>query len=104
MSSAPVVYMNTEAVTKMAKTLSDVSDVLNTVAKVLEMISDALKNSFFIGFIGMAAVALIEMVRPQIQQVSDRCASLSDAVNKSVEAFKAEDTAASNNFMTSRLS
>ncbi len=104
MSDTPEVYLDIDRVTNMAKTLGTVSDVLTTVAKILEMISDSLKSSFFLGFVGAAAVALIDAVRPQIQQVADRCSSLSEAVTNSVQAYKDNDMTASNNFMTSRLS
>lgn len=104
MSDTPEVYLDVDRVTNMAKTLGTVSEVLTTVSTVLEVISDTLKASFFLGFVGMAAVGLIESVRPQIKQVADRCSSLSEAVTNSVQAYNDKDMKASNNFMTSRLS
>lgn len=96
------VYMNVPVVRDMSKKLSDISDVLNTVAKTLEMISTALKASFFLGLVGAAAVALIDEVKPQIQTLSDQCSSLSKAVSSSVDAFERGDMDGANLFMTSR--
>jgi len=96
------VYMNVPVVRDMGKKLSDISDVLNTVAKTLEMISTALKASFFLGLVGAAAVALIDQVKPQIQTLADQCSSLSKAVNSSVDAFERGDMEGANLFMTSR--
>src|SRR5215212_2231430 len=96
------VYMNVPVVCDMGKKLSDISDVLNTVAKTLEMISTALKASFFLGLVGAAAVALIDQVKPQIQTLADQCESLSKAVGASVDAFESGDMQGSNLFLTSR--
>jgi hypothetical protein len=52
--------------------------------------------------VGAAAVVLIDQVKPQIQQMADRCSNLSSAVNSSVTAFQNGDYAAANLFMTGR--
>lgn len=101
---ADEVYMNVPVVRDMGKKLEDVSEVLQTVAKTLEIVSTTLKAAFFIGFVGAAAVAMIDRVKPFIQQMADQCADLSKAVAASVTAFENGDLAGSNRFLTSRRS
>ncbi len=96
------VYMNVPAVKTMAKTLDTVHTVLDDIAKALEIISTTLKMTFFLGLVGAAAVALIDQVKPQIQQISQKCEGLSQAVNQSVDAYEKGDLDGSNLFMTSR--
>jgi uncharacterized protein YukE len=94
------VDMKVPEVQKMAKSLDTIHTVLDTCAKTLQFISLALKSNIFTGLVGAAAIVWIDNYRPKIQDMADKCEKLSDAVNKSVEAFQNGDTAASNLFMT----
>lgn len=97
---ADVVDMKVPQVQAMAKSLDVIHTVLDTCAKTLQVISTLLKMSVFTGLVGAAAIIWIDTYRPKIQDMSDKCEKLSQAVNKSVEAFQNGDTDASNLFMT----
>jgi uncharacterized protein YukE len=94
------VDMKVPEVQAMAKSLDTISTVLSTCSKTLQAISMALKSNIFTGLVGAAAIVWIDTYRPRIDDMADKCEKLSQAVNKSVEAFQNGDTEASNLFMT----
>ena len=94
------VDMKVPEVQAMAKSLDTISTVLDTCSKTLQAISMALKSNIFTGLVGAAAIVWIDTYRPRIDDMADKCEKLSQAVNKSVEAFQNGDTEASNLFMT----
>lgn len=86
------VYMDIPAVREFAKTFDTISDVLNGVAKALEMISNVLKATAFFGGPGnMIAARFIDMIRPYIEQISEKCAELCKDVGASVDAYERGD-------------
>ena len=96
---AAVVDMKIPEVEAMAKSLKAVSTVLNTANKTLQAISTLLKLTIFTGGAGLAAAAWIDNYRPKIQTMADNTEKLSEAVTKSVTAFRNGDTEASSQFI-----
>ncbi|HEY1014571.1 MAG TPA: hypothetical protein VGE07_17815 [Herpetosiphonaceae bacterium] len=93
------IFMDAPAVENMAKTLGQVSQVLANVAKVLDMLSNTLKATAFIGLVGGLVVAqYIDAVKPFIDQISDKCEELNQDVTKSVAAYKNGDAAGATKF------
>lgn len=86
------VFMDIPAVQGIAKTLGAVSDVLKTVCKALEIVATILKATAFFGAVGnLLVVRFIEMIKPYIQQVADKCAELCKDVNDAVAAYERGD-------------
>lgn len=93
------VYMEVPAVRKIAKTFDDISDVLKTVIKILEVVVTILKASAFFGAVGNLAVArFLEMIKPYIQQVADKCAELCKDVGASADAYERGDAQGATRF------
>lgn len=90
--SVEEVYMDVPAVRNMSKSFDTISDVLNTVNKVLETLVTILKTTAFIGLVGGYAVAqYIEMFRPHIEEMAEKCAELSTDLSASVDAYERGD-------------
>lgn len=99
MSSDTQVYMNIPAVRDMAKTLKQVSEVLTNVARVLDVLINTLKTTAFIGLVGGYAVAqFLEMIKPHIEKMAEKCDELSQDVNTSVDAYEAGDAEGATRF------
>ncbi|MBP8251184.1 MAG: hypothetical protein KAX40_02385 [Herpetosiphon sp.] len=89
---ADEVYMDIPAVRNVAKTFGTVSEVLANVAKVLDMLSNTLKATAFIGLVGGAVVAqFIDAVKPHIEDMSRKCQELNQDVSASVDAYERGD-------------
>jgi hypothetical protein len=99
MASGDEIFMNAPAVQNMAKTLGQVSQVLSNVSKVLDMLSNTLKATAFIGLVGGMVVAqFIDAVNPFIIEISDKCEELNQDVMKSVEAYMNGDAQGATKF------
>lgn len=99
MNSQQGVFMNIPAVRGMAKNFGTISDVLKTVSKTLEAISNALKATAFIGLVGgFAVIQYIELVKPQIDQMSQKCAEMSSDLTASVNAYERGDAQGATRF------
>jgi uncharacterized protein Yka (UPF0111/DUF47 family) len=93
------VFMDIPAVRKIAKTFDTISDVLKKVCKGLEVVVMILKASAFFGMVGnLAVVRFIEMVKPYIEKMAQKCDELCKDVNAAVEAFERGDKAGSLRF------
>jgi hypothetical protein len=89
---ADEVYINVPAVRDMARSFGTISEVLTTVNKVLEALSTTLKVTAFIGLVGGAAVAqFIDMIRPHIEQMAEKCQELNGDLNASLDAYERGD-------------
>ncbi len=89
---AEEVYMDVPEVRNIAKKFDEISDVLNAVAKVLEGLLMVLRSTAFIGLVGgYALMMFIEMVKPHIEQMAEKCAELFRDVNASVDAYERGD-------------
>jgi hypothetical protein len=88
MNSQQGVYMDTDAVRGIAKRFDVISDILKTVVKTLEALLMILKTTAFMGMVGGFAVSsYIERIKPQIEQMADKCAELCKDLNVSVDAY-----------------
>lgn len=86
------VYMDVPAVRGFSKSFQDISEVLTRVLQVLDMLTNILKTTAFIGMVGGAAVAqFIDSIKPYIEQVAEKCSELSSDLTTSVDAFERGD-------------
>jgi hypothetical protein len=86
------VYMDIPAVRDMSKKFDVISDVLRTIAKTLEVLANILKTTAFIGLVGGYALAMvIDRIRPQIEQMGEKCEELSQDISASVDAYERGD-------------
>jgi hypothetical protein len=99
MNSQQGVFMQVPAVRGMSKNFQTISDVLKAVSKALEAINNTLKATAFIGAVGGAAViCFIEMVKPQIDQLSDKTAEISRDLTAAVNAYERGDAQGATRF------
>ena len=96
---ADEVYMDIPAVRGIAKTFNEISELLNNVAKVLEALLRILQATAFIGLVGGLALAhFIEMIKPHIERMAQKCAELSKDVSDSVDAYERGDALGATRF------
>ena len=96
---AELVYMDIPAVKNISQQFGIIGDVLKTVAKTLEALSNILKTTAFIGLVGgMALAHIIDMVKPYIQQMADKCQELKKDVMDSVLAYERGDAQGATRF------
>jgi hypothetical protein len=96
---ADEVYMDIPAVRDMAKGFGNIGDVLDAVAKVLEGLLMVLKATAFIGLVGgYALIHFIEMVKPHIEEMAEKCQELMGDLNKSVDAYERGDALGATRF------
>jgi len=99
MSSDTQVYMDIPAVRDIAKTLKTVSEVLTNVVRLLDVLINTLKMTAFIGLVGGYAVAqFLEMIKPHIEQMAEKCDELNQDVNASVDAYENGDNEGATRF------
>jgi len=90
--SGAEVYMDVPAVRDMAKQFGQIGEVLNGVSKALEALSNILKATAFIGMVGGAAVAaFIDMIKPHIERLAEKCEELNQDVAASADAYERGD-------------
>ena len=93
------VYMDIPAVRDIAKGFDTISDVLNTVNKVLEGLVLTLKTTCFIGLVGgYAVVQFIETIKPYIEEMAEKCAELNKDLNDSIDAYERGDALGASRF------
>ena len=86
------VYMDVPAVRDFAKAFGTISDVLETVSKVLQALITTLKTTAFIGLVGGYAVAhFMELIKPHIDELAEKCAELNQDLDASVDAYERGD-------------
>ena len=99
MDSSQGVYMDTEAVRGMAKSFGSIGDVLQAVNKAMQTLSNVLKATAFVGLIGGYAVAqYIDSIRPQIEEMAEKCEELDKDLAASVDAYERGDELGSTRF------
>ena len=99
MDSSQGVYMDTQAVRGMAKSFGSIGDVLQAVNKAMETLSNVLKATAFVGLIGGFAVAqYIDSIRPQIEDIAEKCEELDKDLAASVDAYERGDELGSTRF------
>jgi hypothetical protein len=86
------VYMDVPAVRNMAQQFGTIGDTLRMVAKVLEGLVNLLNATAFIGLVGGRALAqFIDMIRPHIEQMAEKCTELNTDLDASVDAYERGD-------------
>jgi biopolymer transport protein ExbB/TolQ len=99
MNSQQGVYMDTDAVRGMAKSFGTIGDVLQGVNKAMEMLSNTLKATAFGGLVGGLAVAhYIVAIRPQIEDIAEKCEELDKDLAASANAYERGDELGSTRF------
>jgi len=99
MDSSQGVYMDVPAVRNMAKTFGTIGDVLQTVNKTMQTLSNILKATAFIGLVGGYAVAqFIDSIRPQIEDMAEKCEELNKDLMASADAYERGDELGSTRF------
>lgn len=86
------VYMDIPAVHQMAKNFDNIGDTLAAVNSALEVLVNTLKATAFIGLVGGGAViAFLEMIKPHVKRMSDKCKELHGDLEASVNAYERGD-------------
>jgi hypothetical protein len=99
MNSSQGVYMDTDAVRGMAKSFGTIGDVLQAVNKAMQTLSNVLKATAFVGLVGGYAVAqYIDSIRPQIEDIAEKCEELNKDLDASVNAYERGDELGSTRF------
>lgn len=99
MNSSQGVYMDTDAVRGMAKSFGTIGDVLQAVNKAMQTLSNVLKATAFVGLVGGYAVAqYIDSIRPQIEDIAEKCEELNKDLDASVNAYEQGDELGSTRF------
>lgn len=81
-------YMDTDRVSQMAKGFETAGTVLKKVSQVLEVQMRILDTTAFIGAVGGAAVSrYLDVLKPQIDQLAQKCDEVSADLNRSVNAW-----------------
>lgn len=93
------VYMDVPVIRDFAKLFGTISDVLETVSKVLQVLITTLKTTAFIGLVGGYAVAnFMEMIKPHIDELAEKCAELNQDLDASVDAYERGDALGATRF------
>jgi hypothetical protein len=99
MDSSQGVYMDVPAVRNMAKSFGTIGDVLQTVNKGMQTLSNILKATAFIGLVGGYAVSqYIDSMRPQIEDMAEKCEELDKDLAASADAYERGDELGSTRF------
>ena len=96
---ADEVYMDVPAVRDMAKGFGTIGDVLDAVAKVLEGLVTLLKATAFIGLVGgYVVIQFIELIKPHIEEMAEKCQELMGDLIASVDAYERGDSLGATRF------
>jgi hypothetical protein len=99
MNSSQGVFMDTDAVRGFGKNFQTISEVLDGVAKAMEVLSNVLKATAFVGLVGGYAVAqVLDQIRPQIEKLAEKCEEISKDLDASVDAYERGDELGSTRF------
>lgn len=99
MDSSQGVYMDVDAVRGMAKNFGTIGETLQGVNKTLEALSNILRASAFVGLIGLAALAaIVDIARPQIEEMAEKCEELNDDLGVAADAYERGDAAGATRF------
>ena len=96
---ADQVYMDIPAVRDMSKQFTNIGEVLTNVAKAMEVLSNTLKASAFVGLVGAAALAnVLDRIKPFIEDRAKKCEEIGKDLNTSVDAFERGDETGATRF------
>jgi len=97
--SGEEVYMDVPAVREIGNQFGNIGEVLKQVAKALEALSNMCKVAAAIGLVGAAVVkAFIDMIRPHIEKLAQKCEELKKDVLASAQAYENGDRLGSARF------
>jgi hypothetical protein len=86
------VHMDIPEVKAISKKFDSLSQILANISKVLEFIANTIKRTAFIGRVGGAILLhIVETIKPRIDDMSQKCAEISQDVMASVNAFENGD-------------
>jgi hypothetical protein len=86
------VYMDIPAVRQMAQRFGQIGEVLQAVNAALEALLTILKTTAFIGLVGgFALIQFIQMIKPHIKRIADKCQELNKDLVASVGAYERGD-------------
>ena len=102
MSSGSDIYMVVPDVRDISKKFQDVSEFLQNVVKVLDTLIKVLQTAAAIGLIAAGALAqFLEGIKPQIEQVAEKCAEISKDVEDAAKAYETGDFTSARYFTAS---
>lgn len=82
------VFMDIPEVEKISQDFEQLSEVLNDIAQVMETVSDTLKSTAFIGYVGGAVViSWLERIRPVVENLSTYCEEIHNDVDIAVQNY-----------------
>jgi flagellar biosynthesis chaperone FliJ len=82
------VYMDTDAVQKIADGFEKASDVLQTVSRVMEALMNTLRTTAFMGFVGgMAYERYLASLKPRIDYLAEYCEEIHRDLEEAIEHF-----------------
>jgi hypothetical protein len=97
--AANEVYMDIPIVRGFSKTFGEISQLLNTVSKVLENLANILKATAFVGMVGGAVLAFyMDNMSKQLANMSQEAQQLSEDLTKSVDAYERGDAQGATRF------
>lgn len=86
------VYMDIPKVRDIAKGFGNLGELLEGVSKALQTLLMVLKTTAFIGLVGGFAVSnFIEMIKPHVDRMADKCHELDKDLHTSVDAYERGD-------------
>jgi division protein CdvB (Snf7/Vps24/ESCRT-III family) len=93
------VYMNIPEVQNISKTFGTVSEVLKGVCTAIQVLTDILKGTAFIGLVGgLAQAHFLEIMKKQLDQIATKCDELSKDVAAAVKAYENGDAQGATRF------
>ena len=93
------VYMDVPAVQDIAKTFQQITEVLKGVITALDVLINVLNTTAFMGAVGGAAVAhFMEVIKKQLEQVSQQTEEISNDVSQAAEAYQRGDATGATKF------
>ncbi len=82
------VYMDIPEVEKISQNFEQLSEVLNGIADVMEAVSNTLKSTAFIGYVGGAVVIYwLDTIRPVVENLSTYCEEVHNDVDIAVQNY-----------------
>ena len=93
------VFMDTDAVEKIADGFDTASQVLEGVSKALEVIMNTLRATAFIGLVGGLAVErYLSFLKPQVDNMAEYCAEINQDLKTAVRLYINGDKQGSSRF------
>ena len=92
-------YMDFDAVKNMAKRFDQVGSTLKFVSNALEVCMTILKTTALVGLVGGYALErYISILKPQIDELSEKCVEMGNDLQASAVAFENGEMAGSTRF------